>query len=1139
MKLNKNLISISVLLIALVILLSSVAYAKPFTEAFKGGLIEINNFFEQENYKPYSKTIDFVFFSLLFISIYMIGVRYAFKEVKRPETLIAVLLGLMSAFLLVLGGFSATILLPYIPWLLYVLLFILYWWLLKGIKNKFWRFVLALLLTLLTIALVQGLFNSLTAPEVGTLSFLKDFGSSFKGLEFPGISAPGMPPYLQDLFEKPTTTTTTTEPAGTTTTTKTEPTKPEPAAEPGFFAKNNWIIPLLILLALLALGEYGRRKGWYGGLLKTKEKEAQPTPSEEQKKTEETIDDLIDDVAKVIQQKKEAINKIWKIIKTKEKEMENIDFLDMYHKKIDDPAFLLDRDHESYKNLMAEHEESTKLLNLERDLEKDLLEVMKIEDELIGKGKLPLGTWEREKFSGKPIELVSAKTQVEWYGKLEYWYLQVRMLQQYIEAEYTARLRTGTDLIVGREEDDQRPELAIPRSIPDFYGKVFARLEESFNVLNPKERMITGTAIDGLLVTIKQQIVQYYLWTKETERIEGAIKLLTDAKQLEKWLKKGWAERWQDIKDKQGDKLKRIFKQEKVMFRGSNNNPGLFKNLISQWSQLTRIRALLTALKSAKASMTEMQELYIIKEDGERLVDATKDAKNSRKGIILDGAYSVQTRIKEGVSPFRAACYVNGRKAGEIQTPEKKFDEIKFRFDGIGINQSGEYKITFVCISIAKEVYERRDSKSIKIYVVAPAQAQLVQPQSPTSAQKGQLGINVAVDPPDATDGTKGVEVGAIVKFNYEVMSGGLPLQNLQKTGIITDEKSLFPQNIGGVLASFNETTDYITKTPGKHIFKIMVYDVYGQGQKAEATKEIYVKEKNAALSTGKIIIVKIKKPSAELPIEQRTFYQGDYIRNLKAEVVGPRNMPVNLPKNFKFSWYISQGEQMARIHPRVIDPNAITSIQIPLNFTGDAKLGVMLYNQKDEFVARSREVDILIKQKQPIELTEDTAVGGYPRAIQRLRRPGVPLKGEIADEGETPYAHTPRAEERSPFATKQETSDTDESAKRPSSSEPFRISDFVDELVDDAKISEWGRIQKKLDEKIKSEKTDLMKERLSFLKSFFGDIRTGVVYKRRNPLISAKNNLSSAPVQDRFNPKIIEKLTECVDNKLKNLKNS
>src|SRR3989338_1058947 len=183
-KANRKLI-IAALPIAALILLAAAVYASPVTDVFAGGLLQINNFFESRAYEPYSKTIDFFFFSLLFIAVYMMGARYAFKEIKRPEQVIVILLGLMTAFLLVLADISATILLPYIHWLLYALLFILYWWLLKGIQNKFWRFVLALLLTVLTIMLIMGLFR-LAKPEISGPVF-GDFFKGFGKIKLPGI----------------------------------------------------------------------------------------------------------------------------------------------------------------------------------------------------------------------------------------------------------------------------------------------------------------------------------------------------------------------------------------------------------------------------------------------------------------------------------------------------------------------------------------------------------------------------------------------------------------------------------------------------------------------------------------------------------------------------------------------------------------------------------------------------------------------------------------------------------------------------------------------------------------------------------------------------------------------------------------
>ena len=119
-------------LILLAIALSNIAYARTIPQGFMDGLAQINNFFANENYRPYAKTIDFAFFSLLLISIYLIGVRRAFPNVGRSEKSIAILLGLMSAFLLVVGGYSTLSLLKYlsskyIKWVILIVLFIFFW----------------------------------------------------------------------------------------------------------------------------------------------------------------------------------------------------------------------------------------------------------------------------------------------------------------------------------------------------------------------------------------------------------------------------------------------------------------------------------------------------------------------------------------------------------------------------------------------------------------------------------------------------------------------------------------------------------------------------------------------------------------------------------------------------------------------------------------------------------------------------------------------------------------------------------------------------------------------------------------------------------------------------------------------------
>lgn len=149
----------AVILLFVPVLTISSAYAET-DESFADVLVKINDFFENEQYAAYAKIIDFFVFSLLFISVYLIGVRYAFKQVNKPEKVIALVLGFMSAFLMVSQGKSVIALLPYIDLLLYTFLFIVIWLLLKGIKSKFLRFIIALMITLIAAALLSGFFES-------------------------------------------------------------------------------------------------------------------------------------------------------------------------------------------------------------------------------------------------------------------------------------------------------------------------------------------------------------------------------------------------------------------------------------------------------------------------------------------------------------------------------------------------------------------------------------------------------------------------------------------------------------------------------------------------------------------------------------------------------------------------------------------------------------------------------------------------------------------------------------------------------------------------------------------------------------------------------------------------------------------
>ena len=156
MRINKKII-LPVLIFSL---FATIAYAKSFTDVLGESFSLINDFFKNEGYKPYSLIIDFFVFFVVFLAIYMRGIKFAFKEVTKTEKALAVILGLATAFLMVIGGYSISKLLPFVNLLLYFLLFALMWWLLKDMKSKWARFFLALLLTLLLLLLFLALFSA-------------------------------------------------------------------------------------------------------------------------------------------------------------------------------------------------------------------------------------------------------------------------------------------------------------------------------------------------------------------------------------------------------------------------------------------------------------------------------------------------------------------------------------------------------------------------------------------------------------------------------------------------------------------------------------------------------------------------------------------------------------------------------------------------------------------------------------------------------------------------------------------------------------------------------------------------------------------------------------------------------------------
>jgi hypothetical protein len=120
--------------------------------SFGNGLSVIENFFSG-GWQSYEKTIAFFVFFLLFFSAYLIGLKKAFGgEMTRAHMTFAFVAAFTSAFIIVITMRFDWMNLTYVAWALIgvLILFSLYTLFSKFMENnKFWAFILALILTLL------------------------------------------------------------------------------------------------------------------------------------------------------------------------------------------------------------------------------------------------------------------------------------------------------------------------------------------------------------------------------------------------------------------------------------------------------------------------------------------------------------------------------------------------------------------------------------------------------------------------------------------------------------------------------------------------------------------------------------------------------------------------------------------------------------------------------------------------------------------------------------------------------------------------------------------------------------------------------------------------------------------------------
>jgi hypothetical protein len=177
--------------IALALLLLPFVHAA-LSDGFARTFVKIDTFFTAQQYKPYAKTIDFLFFTMFFMALYVQIIKYAFKEETKQVKFIAVLLGIMSGFLLTAGGYSVQKLIPYLPWLIYFLLAAFFYRLFVGMdwpKSNGWKLFLSLVLA----ALLLWLLSHWMFPKSAGGSFF-DGAGRISMPSFPGSTGGITPP---------------------------------------------------------------------------------------------------------------------------------------------------------------------------------------------------------------------------------------------------------------------------------------------------------------------------------------------------------------------------------------------------------------------------------------------------------------------------------------------------------------------------------------------------------------------------------------------------------------------------------------------------------------------------------------------------------------------------------------------------------------------------------------------------------------------------------------------------------------------------------------------------------------------------------------------------------------------------------
>ncbi|MEK6983940.1 MAG: hypothetical protein AABX33_05180 [Nanoarchaeota archaeon] len=280
-----------------------------------------------------------------------------------------------------------------------------------GIKNKFWRFTLALVLTVLTIIIFKILFDSLTLPDVKApaTGFLSSITETFKGIQFPEVkSPPDVSSYAQDLFApisvkspidieakqvtpptpaEPKPSVTTPSPKATPSSTPggispegfptapspeiTQPTTPSSAPAPSWISRTTeglpWVKILIAIgiLILIAGGFFVRRR-----LKKRKKKEPMK------------VEEIIGHIDKLKAEKKRAIDEINATNKEKKAILEAGDVEQAIFEEFSKSPPNLYTD-PAIDDIRSEHDLFERFVKLERTLNKYLVELREIERDFL------------------------------------------------------------------------------------------------------------------------------------------------------------------------------------------------------------------------------------------------------------------------------------------------------------------------------------------------------------------------------------------------------------------------------------------------------------------------------------------------------------------------------------------------------------------------------------------------------------------------------------------------------------------------------------------------------------------------------------------------------------------------------------